>query len=450
MGGAFRGLADDWSAVAYNPAGLAFLKSSELNVSLGTYSPQLSYTPRVSEGAVDVGFGQANGRKLYPLKDVWPIPSFAVIAVPSGGKGWALGGAVMWPHDVNYAWDLYRQPVGYASDYAFPDANYRTDLDVLDIHPVAAKTFGKNLAVGAGLSLTNGDLVLRRVLFVPNRLGSTFDAYPYNAFAGDFALDGHGLSIGANAGLLWKATEAVSVGLSVQSPVTVPMSGRASLNMAWPRNQQLANIEMTVLNRAKSFFSGVHDEVNSARFQSSGGFGFDLHLPAQVGAGIGWVASPRVTVALDLAVTFWSAVGSWDISFDGAGLYTGADSNAVAQSMTHLTIPFGWKNQVRVSGGAECHARDNIFIRGGAYYDGVAAVDSTFSPNFPDVGNRIGLTAGIGYRLNGRWGLDAAQEIAFASSRTVASSGAGAGSVVFPGDYALTRYETLASISYRF
>src|SRR3990172_6214972 len=31
LGGAFRGLADDWSAASWNPAGLAYLQKSEAN-----------------------------------------------------------------------------------------------------------------------------------------------------------------------------------------------------------------------------------------------------------------------------------------------------------------------------------------------------------------------------------------------------------------------------------
>jgi long-subunit fatty acid transport protein len=121
MGGAFRGIANDWSAVYYNPAGLAYLKKGELNATLGTYSPQLSYTPNVTGQGTDIGFNQANGLKLYPEEDVWPLPSFAAITVPSWATGWAMGAALYWPYDANYAWDLYRAPLQYNSEFCLQE-----------------------------------------------------------------------------------------------------------------------------------------------------------------------------------------------------------------------------------------------------------------------------------------------------------------------------------------
>ena len=55
MGGAFTGLADDWSAAFYNPAGAAFLNSSELYLSGAAFSPRMSYQPHLTlDGDVNV------------------------------------------------------------------------------------------------------------------------------------------------------------------------------------------------------------------------------------------------------------------------------------------------------------------------------------------------------------------------------------------------------------
>jgi hypothetical protein len=48
------------------------------------------------------------------------------------------------------------------------------------------------------------------------------------------------------------------------------------------------------------------------------------------------------------------------------------------------------------------------------------------------------------------WELSAAQEVAFASERSVPQSGTPDGVSVFPGTYSLKRYETLLAFSYRF
>jgi len=46
--------------------------------------------------------------------------------------------------------------------------------------------------------------------------------------------------------------------------------------------------------------------------------------------------------------------------------------------------------------------------------------------------------------------LSAAQELAFYSTRTIDSFGGSDGETVFPGEYKLTRYETILSMTYRF
>ena len=458
MGGAFRGLADDWSSINYNPAGMAFMERNEVNVTLGTYSPQLGFDPSVTTNELDLGYLAADtAGKVYPRDALWPIPSFALTSKPRGKWNLAYGVSLTWPYDVNYAWDLFRAPVGYSTDYAYNHRNFHTDMDVMDFHPAIAKKFGDNFSVGVGMSILRGDVLYRRVLPVENSLGPGLDDYPINFFFTDYRMEGNGVGVGGNLGFLWRASDKVTVGLSGQTPTTIRMKGVAEINMAWPINPAREDLADSLFHAVRTFFEGVNNEEKSQPNYFRGGYEYDLNLPGQIGAGVGIKASDRFTLAFDASVTLWSAVKSWDVSFDGAGLsgppetYMENDSLRVRIGhMTSLSIPFGWKDQVRISAGGEYMAKPNMAVRGGLYYDGGAAVDSTFTPNFPDVGNRIGLTAGFAYTIQGNWELSAAQEIAFASERKVPNAGAPDGVEVFPGSYSLTRYETLLSISYRF
>lgn len=453
MGGAFRGLADDWSATYYNPAGLAFLKASEVNLSMGMYDSRATYNPNVSSGPRDIGFSMANGLDHYPIDELWPQPSIAGIAVKPEWEGFVFGGAIYWPHDVNYAWDLFRQPLTYDTDYEFATQNFRTDLDVLDIHPVAAKRFGQNLALGAGISLTNADVVLRRIVYVDNELGAPFDIYPFNQFIGDFRLEGNGFSIGANAGMLWDVSDNMTLGVSVQTPINVTIDGFAELDMAWPQNQLLTEVNdgIAVVDgdsiRTQLFYSGVNNAlVREANQPHSGNnYEFDLNLPAQFGVGIGLTPTNRLTLAFDAVMTFWSSVDDWNIKMLDGGL------NGGTSPVTEVNIPFNWDDQLRISGGLQYLATEKLTVRGGAYYDGAAAPDDNFSPNFPNDGDALGITGGFAYSVDGHLELAAAQELAFYSKRTVQTPAGGiSGTTVFPGEYSLTRYETIFSISYRF
>lgn len=447
MGGAFRGVASDWSALSYNPAGLAFLEKNELNATLGTYTPRLAYDPNISANGIDQGFLAADtSGELYSTNDTWPIPSLALVMAPREGSSWAYGVGVLWPYDVNYQWDLFRSPLGYNTDYKFnTKRNFHTDLDVMDIHPTLARRFSDKLAVGVGLSIARGDVVFRRVIGFENNLHDLLDDYPIDNFYGDYRMEGNGFGVGANMGLLWRASEKLNIGFSAKTPMTIPMDGTAELNMAWPINAERRDIEADLFpDVTRSYFLGVSDPVRSAKSYFRQTYEYDLDLPAAIGAGIGYTASDRLLLAVDLEMTFWSAVEQWQIDFADSGMATGVGE------LTSLTVPFGWDDQIRVSGGFEYLAKENVAVRGGVYYDGGAAVDSTFTPNFPDVGDRIGLTAGFSYVISGQWELAAAQEIAFASEREITQSGAPDGVRVFPGTYSLTRYETLLSVSYRF
>lgn len=449
MGGAFRGVASDWSALSYNPAGLAFMEKSEANATLGTYSPRLGFDSEVSANGIDLGYLAADtSGELHSTEDIWPIPSLALVMAPKEGSKWAWGAGVFWPYDVNYQWDLFRSPLGYNTDYEFQtERNFQTDMDVLDVHPTVARRMSDNLSIGLGISITRGDVLYRRVLAFENTIDDLLDDYPINNFYGDYRMEGNGIGVGANLGLLWKASDKLTVGFSGQTPISITMDGTAELSMAWPINAQRESIEDDLFPlRERSYFVGVNDELKSEPSYFKQDYEYDLDLPASIGAGIGYAASDRLLLAFDLSMTFWSAVEEWKIEFADEGLDNGLPDGG----LTSLTVPFGWDDQISFAAGAEYLAKENLAVRGGFYYDGGAAVDSTFGPNFPDVGNRIGLTGGLSYMISPSWELSAAQEIAFASERDVAQSGAMDGVTVFPGTYSLTRYETLLSVSYRF
>jgi long-subunit fatty acid transport protein len=143
-------------------------------------------------------------------------------------------------------------------------------------------------------------------------------------------------------------------------------------------------------------------------------------------------------------MTFWSAVEEWDIAIENGGL------NGGTSPITNLKVPFGWDDQVRLAGGFDYAARENVMVRGGAYYESGASVDSTFSPNFPNDGDAFGLSGGVAYTINGHMELAMAQELAFYSKRTIDSYAGADGVTAFPGEYSFNRYETIFSLTYRF
>jgi long-chain fatty acid transport protein len=109
MGGAFRAIADDWSAAYWNPAGLAYLENNELDLTLLVVNPRSTYTPLESSDFMGTGFDIKGGER-YPDDRPLPFPTFSgFIRLPSV-EGLTFGAALYWAHDANYLWDLYDIP----------------------------------------------------------------------------------------------------------------------------------------------------------------------------------------------------------------------------------------------------------------------------------------------------------------------------------------------------
>jgi len=199
--------------------------------------------------------------------------------------------------------------------------------------------------------------------------------------------------------------------------------------------------------RTELYFSGVHDALVRQQNppHSTSTYEFELNLPAQFGVGLGWTPTNRLTLAFDAVMTFWSSVDQWDIKLQGDGL------NGGTRRITEVNVPFEWDDQLRLSGGIEYLATEKLTLRGGSYYDAAAAAEETFSPNFPNDGDALGLCGGLAYVIDGHVELSAAQEVAFYSKRTIQQPAGGvSGGTVFPGDYSLNRFETILSVTYRF
>jgi len=75
MGGAFRGLADDWSSAFWNPAGLAYLPSSEFSTNFYTINFRPEYTPNMKLGESGYGVGYPENSS-YPEDRAFFLPVF--------------------------------------------------------------------------------------------------------------------------------------------------------------------------------------------------------------------------------------------------------------------------------------------------------------------------------------------------------------------------------------
>src|SRR3990172_3526504 len=112
LGGAFRGLADDWSAAWWNPAGLAYLQKSEANSILSIIIPRQKYEPdvRLSKGSE---LGYRNDETRFPDDRIFYYPNFSTFYKFQQAGGFTAGMAFFLPYGLGSRWDLFDPLAGY-------------------------------------------------------------------------------------------------------------------------------------------------------------------------------------------------------------------------------------------------------------------------------------------------------------------------------------------------
>ncbi len=328
MAGAFTGIANDAAAVSYNPAGLAFLASGATHLEVYGY---LSLTT----------FRYENAGALFESNEKFPVPG---LFAAHGFDRLALGFG-------------YYIPYG-GGGTAYPDfmgtgIELKSAAGIQAFTASAAYRITPQLSVGAGVSMFVGVVDTRAPQTISQPAPALVDYEShYNGRSG----------YGWNLGILYKPTDALSVGVTVISPSSVRMDGE---------------------ERVKIPAFGA-DATNDSTIE--------LGVPWYVTAGLGYRLSPGLTLGLSAAWMSWSDEQEVTIGHDGS-----AESTRVA---TH------YENSYRVSVGMEYVASKKLTLRAGLKYQPGATEDEYLVPTANDV-DLIVPSLGIGYRL-GRTEIDLA------------------------------------------
>jgi len=196
MGGAFVGLADDYSAVFWNPAGLTQMKEASLSFFATGVIPKATYK------LAPLGIDTKNLSKVYPTPGIGyfkPLSPNVVVGVyayaPSG-----IGGT--WNGE-----DLKLLSGGTAF-------TWESMLGVFALSPAIAVKLNEQISFGVALTMDYGMLKLKMPA-----LGQY-----------DESLKGFGF--GATLGLLFKPNDAISFGLSFKTPMKATLSGDAKMSGA--------------------------------------------------------------------------------------------------------------------------------------------------------------------------------------------------------------------------
>lgn len=240
----------------------------------------------------------------------------------------------------------------------------QTQLIVMRAAPFVAWSFGK-LRVAAGFHVDAGRLQIQRNLdFIDTQ--------------GDVRLDLDGRGFGVDAAAYYQPRADLGLGLVYRGRSRIAFDGNA--NFTAP----------------DAFADRTPDQTAATA----------MTMPDVIVLGAHWRRGV-VSVLLDVEHTRWSVNRATTVAFANASTPDAVQRN-------------DWRDTTTVRAGGEWQ-RGPLVLRGGTYFDPSPVPTDRLSPSSPDA-NRLGLTAGAGYRLSPAWTADAFAEHMWLLRRETTSS----------------------------
>jgi len=353
MGLAFAGVADDPSAIFYNPAGIAFQDhfavmggATILSREKGDFAGANPYPGVGSFGTID--------------KQVFALPNlFIVVPLTTELK---FGLAVDAPYGLGLRWNL---PEVWSGRFISQNAVIKTT----DINPVFSYKLFPQLAISAGAVYRFSGLQLERNQAATNPFtGAQVDVAHAKLYSN---LTSNG-AWGWNVGILWKPVPAIGVGAAYRSKITVDYDGTATVTQRFTGNPVLDAIV------AQTAPLGVHPVKSSIAF------------PASLNTGVGVDLGGGFLLSAEADWTEWSSFAALNIVFpDGA--------------LPNISRQTAWTDSWAYRAGLE-KKFGAWALRVGYYYDNTPQPTRDVGPILSDNDRNV-YTGGFGYNTP-QWGFD--------------------------------------------
>jgi long-chain fatty acid transport protein len=352
MGGAFVGLADDYSAIFWNPAGMSQFSMRYIGFYGTDAIPSGSYLLQVPTQAGLLTVVDAKTQTKHYLSGLLayyhPITDKIVagigIYVPSGlGASWNGEDFMLLSDETTYLWESKVGAVTFS-----PGVSYKINDMV---------------SVGAALNINYG-------MFSLNQWAGNTEIPdpPYEFDLGQYEMSLKGWGFGATLGVLVKVNDMLSFGGTLRTPNRVHLSGDASLS----------NVELL------GFKSSSEAKTESPH----------LTFPLWIAGGVAFRPLRGLTLTGDLQWTQWSALDQIELNFIDP--FWSLFMISSGGNVMHLE----WKDALQIRFGAEYLLRENLAVRGGYYYDPTPAPDKTMNFLLPSHTFNA-FTLGLGYFMNG-------------------------------------------------
>lgn len=389
MAGAFTGLANDPSAVYFNPAGITQLKGTNILAGATMIIPGATFTGPTPLKKDSEMLGQVFS----------PINFYITHQL---SEKLHVGLSVNNQYGLGTKWDP-----NWVGKYLAVETSVRTFF----FTPVIAYKLLDNLSVSAGPTIAMGTVKIARKS--PN---------PINPAAPDFMVtmeSNTATAIGFTAGILYKPTDKLQIGVSYRSKSKFDFSGTAVSDPA--------------------SFTFVHPvlKVPITVPWPSGDISAPLTTPQNITAGIALFANPQWTVTADFQWVGWSSYDKLQVTFNNYNSAAPGTPGTTVQSVDR-----NYEDTYILRFGTEYKASDAFCLRFGILFDRNPVQTQYVEPTLPDA-NRIGFNVGYGGKLTEHLGVDVAYMFLSFSDRDVSGSKFG-----FNGTYANTAHLFGLNLSY--
>ena len=254
---AFTAQADDPSALFYNPAGIAQLRTAALLVGTSVIIPHTEYRPESS------GAPAREDRQIF-------FPPYLYVTVPLG-RTFTAGLGVFSPFGVGTEW-----PLDWDGRFQVTSISVRTT----SINPTLAWRPAESVAVAAGVNVSVVNLKYRRAL--------NLAAFGPTTPEGDVSLRGDARAVGFNGGILITPARWWRVGASLRSRLHAEVKdGHADFSVPAPLSGAFAD-------------GSIRTEVD---------------LPPSLRLGVFLQPTPKWNVEFGAAWTGWSTIDRLTIEF---------------------------------------------------------------------------------------------------------------------------------------
>lgn len=352
MGGAFVGLADDFSALYWNPAGIAQFKSKYFGFYGTDLIPSSTYKmdaiiPNV--GAVTLVDAKAESKHYLAGMAAYyhPVSEYLVASI-----------GVYVPSGLGASWR--------GRDFAAVSANkayeWMSRIGVVTIAPALAYQVNDMIFVGGALNINYGMFDIKtHAGTTPVLVGGVI----MDVDLGQYGESMSGWGYGATFGILVKPTDMLSAGVTLRTASEVKFKGEASIS----------NLGLL----------GLMPETDVKR---------NVTWPMWIAGGLAFRPMESLILTADIQWTQWSKIDVMETEYVDTfwKLFMAASGDDKR--------PMHWRNQAQYRFGAEYKFNEKFSFRGGYYWDPSPAPNKTMNVLLPNYDFNV-FTLGVGYALNG-------------------------------------------------